>query len=97
MANVDATIEKNESNQDSDDMDVVQNVFRVTVHYIRVFLEIIFYPLIWIGKEFVRMWRFLGGGKKNRDKKKYYRIRSFNLVHLRSDTGIHDVIHPTGE
>ncbi|OLS26238.1 MAG: hypothetical protein HeimC3_10170 [Candidatus Heimdallarchaeota archaeon LC_3] len=68
MANVDVTEEKKADNQDSDDIDVVQNIFRVILHFIRVILEIIFYPLIWTGKEFVRMWSFLGGGKKNKNK-----------------------------
>jgi hypothetical protein len=68
MANVDATVEKNGTKQVSDDTDVVQNIFRVFLHIIRVILEILFYPFIWIGKEFVRMWKFLGGGKANKDK-----------------------------
>ena len=68
MANVDVTAEKKTNKQDSDDIDNVPNIFRVFLHYIRIILEIIFYPLSWIGKEIVRMWKFLGGGKENRDK-----------------------------
>ncbi|MHA1991797.1 MAG: hypothetical protein ACW981_10870 [Candidatus Hodarchaeales archaeon] len=68
MANVDVTAEKKANKQDSEDIDVVQNIFRVILHFIRVILETLFYPLIWTGKEFVRMWNLLGGGKKNKDK-----------------------------
>lgn len=42
MANVDVTAKKEADNQDSDDIDVVQNIFRVILHFIRVILEIIF-------------------------------------------------------
>ncbi|MFW9930616.1 MAG: hypothetical protein ACFFD1_14600, partial [Candidatus Thorarchaeota archaeon] len=71
MSNANPSVVKKGRNKNQEkhikDIEEPEAPIVIFLHIIKIILVIIFYPLIWLGKEFFRLWKFLSGGKGNKN------------------------------
>lgn len=64
MASVEADVETAQENGG----DRFDGITKVILHWVKLILVILFYPVVWLFREFARTFRFLSGGSEGKDR-----------------------------